>query len=760
MDFTYNFEKLKNGIELFNIQDPSKLTSMLVVVIKRGSSHDPLAYGGTYHYMEHMLGSYFEYSKYGSNYNHLSMMNGSTMPTYLHIYKKFLFEESVLDSLIDNLCLFINTDSLDKNILENEKWMVNNETTSKLYDYPMMNIFFIYEQLQTGRLLSTFGRMNSLSEQAVTELKNSLSGNDYCMFLINVPSSSVSRQIKTLSKIHFRKQICKNSFLQMPSGENKIIGKNILTINSTYNISCLILPRVEPAILLYMQCTGNDVYEFTYNNKPFVVQVYNDSLVVYTSEINSVVYSNDDLIKLYMEAFIQFLYKIYKNPISENVLFFVHYYCGLVTNPIYYNMLSECKISKSVSANFYDKSIYNYRKCSDTVNISEMIGSGSHVAHSKLLDHMNQFIESFEPKFPSSVDFILARMTNMSVNSLDRFNEDTGLYYSLVPYVKEVNIDLHKLSSSLNSDLVLTVTIDYNSGIIYSNTLSYTNRTTYLCIELDIRDSYGYGFLVFYFLSGCMPYYYTIYDDTKMIMNCTYQSEKNIIEQNLKDLKYSDLYDLAVKLKSGNYDIMNSKNSFFYLIVTYLKKLDMRKLQSKGSSRLFGKNKFSLFVMNYSKLVSTEVPVRMSKIESRTRLDITSLSSMKKNYLILYNECDDVILTQIFIQYIYTLMQRLSRMRRIYMSNIRSGFDNGFYVILLNAQVQNLREEILRVYDMLDDKLQDIDFDVDVNVILINLIKLMIYYNISKFRSQTDIYSTELISEFIDLQMDKLRSQI
>ncbi len=203
MDFTYKFDKLKNGIEVFDIQDPSKIVSLLVVVIKRGSSHDPHAYGGTYHYMEHMLGSYFEYSKYGSNYDHLSMMNGSTLTNYLHIYKRFLFDESVLNSLVDNLCLFISSRDLNKNILENEKWMVNNETTSKLYDYPMMNIFFIYEQMQTGRQYSTFGKINSLSEQAVIELKKTLTGNDYCIFFVNIPKSSVMRQIRSLSKLKF-----------------------------------------------------------------------------------------------------------------------------------------------------------------------------------------------------------------------------------------------------------------------------------------------------------------------------------------------------------------------------------------------------------------------------------------------------------------------------------------------------------------------------------------------------------------------------
>ena len=100
-------------------------------------------------------------------------------------------------------------------------------------------------------------------------------------------------------------------------------------------------------------------------------------------------------------------------------------------------------------------------------------------------------------------------------------------------------------------------------------------------------------------------------------------------------------------------------------------------------------------------------------------------------------------------------MQKLSKMRRIYMSNIRSGVDGDFYIILLNVQIKNIRSEILDLYDSLEDKLED--FDIDISVILINIIKLMLYYNMNKFRSQFDIYSSDMLKEFIDLQMKKMR---
>lgn len=761
MDFSYTFEKLKNGIDIFNIKDPNKLISMLVVAIKRGASDDPISYGGTHHYIEHILGSYFEYSKYGSNYDHLSMMNGSTVSSFLHIYKRFLFDESVINSLIDNLCVFIESDRLDKNILENEKWMVNNETTSKLYDYPLMNIFFIYEQLQSDRTWSTFGRINSLNEQVLMDVKKTFVGNDYSIFLINVPDSNVKRQMKTLSRIKFLNRTPMSHldklFLNPPANQHKLVGKNILTINSTYNISCMIFPQVEPALLLYMQSTGNEVYDFLWNNKPFVFQSYNDSLVVYTNEINNTSCSDDDLVRVYIEAYIQFLYKIIKAPVVDNVLYFVYFYCNLVTNPIYYDIMKSCNLSANLNTKVYNKSVYETRKCTDTTYISEIIGEGKNI--SKLIEKMDMFIETFEPKFPSKIDFLLARMTNMPTNnSFDKFNKDTGMYFSLVPYEKHVNIDVHRLLSTLNSDLLLTINIDYSTGMIYSNAFSSTNRTTYLCIELELEEN-AIGFIIFYFLSGCMPYYYTIYDDKKMIMNCTYQSEKKIIESNLEQVKYSDLYELTTKLKSSNYDIMNSKNSFFFLIVNYLNKIDLARLYMRGKERVFGVdslNKFKMHLMNYSKMISTETPVHMNTYKiSRSGLDMSSLLLLAKDYLIIYNECDDIILSYIFIQYIYSLMQKLSKMRRIYMSNIRSGVDGDFYIILLNVQIKNIRSEILDLYDSLEDKLED--FDIDISVILINIIKLMLYYNMNKFRSQFDIYSSDMLKEFIDLQMKKMR---
>lgn len=782
MDFTYKFEKLKNGIELFDVKDPSTLTSMLIVVIKRGSKDDPVAYGGTYHYMEHMLGSYFEYSKYGTNYDHLSMMNGSTVSTYLHIYKRFLFTESTLDTLIDNLCVFISTSKLNKNILENEKWMVNNETTSKLYEHPLMNIFFIFEQLQTGRLSSTFGRVGSLNEQALMTCKRSLTGDDYCIFLVNVPSSSVRRQRSELSRLHFKQEMKSSnaseenrlemSALKSPIYTNRIVGKNLLLINSTYNLTCMIFPTVEPSVLLYMQCTGNDIYEFTYNCRPYVVQNYNDSLIIYTSEINSIVYTDDDLVRMYTEVYIQFLYKIYKAPISDSIIFFVYFYSNIVTNPIYFDLMKSYKLHDNINKQVYN--MHEQRVVLSSTSITEMIGNGkttSAASSHRLLQYMDTFVETFEPRFPLSIDFVLARMTNKlssSLSTFDNYNQDTGLYYSLVPYTKQINIDLHRLSSSLNSDLLLTINIDYKSGIIYSNTMSNTNRTTYLCIELDINssNSYGYGFLVFYFLSGCMPYYYTLYDDRKMIMNCTYQNEKRVIESNLNELRYSDLYNLALKLKSNNYDIMNSKNMFFYLILSYLNRLDMHRLEKRGRAYIFNSdmNTFHLHLLNYSKMISTEVPVNMKFLDkkevsttAKLNLDISLLMQLKRDYLVIYNECDDIILGQIFIQYIYSLMQKLSRMRRIYTSNMRTGFNTHFYLILLNVQVKNLRDEILNLYDMLDDKLEGVDFDIDVNVILINIIKLMLYNNMSKFRSQFDVYSIDVMREFIDIQMNKLR---
>lgn len=757
MDFECEFEKLQNGIETFNIKDPSEFTSRLVVAIKRGSNDDPVVYGGSYHYLEHMLGSYFEYSKYGSNYDHLSMMNGTTLSTYLFIYKRFIFDESTINTLVDNLCKFIRVPEMDKNILENEKWMVNNETTSKLYDYPLMNLLSIFEQIQTGRPVSTHGRLHSLNEQVLNELKRILVGADYVIFFVNIPDSSVKRQCRELNKIKFNKyKSTISESLSTPINVKTVRGKNILLVNSIYNVSCMIITNVEPAILLYMQCTGNDVFEVIWNNRPFAFQTYNDILICYTSEMSLLSQNDDDILKIYTEAYIQFLYKLLKASISESVMFFINFYLNIVTNPIYYNLVQKFKLSSSINKSVYKTEIYEDRKCKFTTNISEMIGDGTK-KKSKIVEYMDMFIETFEPKFPTDIDFVLARMTN-APNSFDKYNTDTNMYYSFSKYNKKLNVDIHKLSITMNSDLLLTINIDYNTGIIYSNAIVYNSRTTFLCIELDLSDQLDIGFLIFYNLAGCMPYYYTVFDNKKMIMSCTYQSEKNIIESNLREMRYSDIYQLALKIQSGNYDIMNSKNTFFYLITTCMQKINLNKIFEKQNEKIFNvRNRFSVHILNYSKLVTTEIPVKMSPMLSRNKLDIKSLKLLKHDYLLIYNECDDIILTQIFIQYIYTLLHKLSRKRRIYMGNVRVGFDSGFYIILINVQVKNIKDEIIQLYDSLNDKLTDVGFDVDVGSIIVNIIKLMLYYNMEHFRSQFDIYSLDVIKEFIENQIHNMR---
>jgi secreted Zn-dependent insulinase-like peptidase len=54
-----------NGISVYEIESNKLIYSTIIVTIYKGINDDPLLYGGTYHYLEHILGAYFEYNKYG-----------------------------------------------------------------------------------------------------------------------------------------------------------------------------------------------------------------------------------------------------------------------------------------------------------------------------------------------------------------------------------------------------------------------------------------------------------------------------------------------------------------------------------------------------------------------------------------------------------------------------------------------------------------------------------------------------------------------
>lgn len=758
----YESIKLSNGIRVTSINDVNSSMSMIVVVIYRGSNDDPMLYGGTHHYMEHILGSYFEYSKYGSNYDHLTMMNGSTLTNYMHIYKRYSYSDEITDMLCSNIINFIKTTELNKNILDNEKWMVNNETTSKLYDHPIMNILFIYEQIETERIFSTFGKLNSLNEDVLMELKSKLKGEDYCIYLINIPDKSVKKQINKFSKIQFPLKV-RESGLELKYPKNNVLsGKHILQIKSIISIHCLIISNPDPMLLLYLLITGNETYEMKYCDKSFVIQIYQDTIVIYLSDIYILNMETDLLVKMYLEVYIKFITTIEMLEVDNDIIHLIHFYSNLISNskykPLLTKMSSKNIIKKKLIENLKDDINETDKYLSKKIKEKDDIIMNYNPPNINAIKLMNDFIYTFKMQTPTKVDFILAKMSNGNV-FVDRHNHDTNLYYSIKPYPKILNVNYLELKNSMNNEMILKLKIDYDTSTIYSNMMTSNTRSVYLCIE--IYNDVSYGYFIFYILSGCMPYYYTLYDNKKMIMNCMYQSEKKIIEDNLKSIKYNDLYNLIVKLRSGEYDIMNNRNTFFYLVHYYLNKVDLNMLYKRKQEYVLSDRMFNVSLYNYSRLVKTfteSIPINKG-INSKEQYNILNSIYFKDEYIIIKNKCSDVILSQIFLQYMFTLLIRMRNIRRLYMVNFRSSFNFDYYLIMIHAQVQNIRKDIIETYEKLEDKIDDIFFNVNYNMLILNIIKLLLYYNISKFTSQVDINNFKMIKEFIHIEMMKLKKE-
>jgi hypothetical protein len=103
----------------------------------------------------------------------------------------------------------------------------------------------------------------------------------------------------------------------------------------------------------------------------------------------------------------------------------------------------------------------------------------------------------------------------------------------------------------------------------------------------------------------------------------------------------------------------------------------------------------------------------------------------------------------------YELLNKIKSLRKIYMCNFKSSIGNDYYLILIYAQVNDLKQIIIDTYNTFDDIFEDINYNININVIFIILIKLMIFYNIKTFKSKIDLSNLENIKMYIKKEMDK-----
>jgi hypothetical protein len=699
-----------NGISVYEIESNKLIYSTIIVTIYKGINDDPLLYGGTYHYLEHILGAYFEYNKYGSSYNHLTNMNGSTLNNYLHIYKHFIYDNDTCNYIMDNIINFISLNSLeefDQNIIDNEKWMVNNETTSKLYDHFLINIFFIYEQIKTGRIYSTFGRNISLDKNVLLDCKRALKCKDYCIYLVNIPSKICNKYKTKLSKIELKSKKIKYEIPIVKTLE----GKYILNIKSIHKTMGLILMNLDKELLMYMNISNNDVNYIEYNDIIYTIYVYQDFVYITLSDIFKITNNIQESIKEFIEVFIYFLYISFPMNIDINPISIMHFNSYVKTIP---------ELSYLNKKNLYE-SFFNFKL-------------------------------NFKPKNYNKFDFILVN-TSDDIVDVDQYNSDCNLYFKLTKYTNDVKINLNNIISFINKTNKVEICIDFEKNMIYTNMLTTTNRNVYLLIENNDDDIYG--FFAFFIISNCMPYYYIFYNHSKLILNCMFQYEQNIIESNLKSITYRDIYNLIKQLNTNMYDYMNTKNNFFFLINYYLDQVDLTHIYNMEYTKVIGNN-YKLTVLNNSKLLVNQFPSLNNKFEHDYKIyNILRTINFDNKYVVIKSKTNDILLSSIFIQYMYELLNKIKSLRKIYMCNFKSSIGNDYYLILIYAQVNDLKQIIIDTYNTFDDIFEDINYNININVIFIILIKLMIFYNIKTFKSKIDLSNLENIKMYIKKEMDK-----
>lgn len=707
----YSTVKLQNGIKLTFIESDEELYSSVTTVILRGSEHNPRGCEGTYHYMEHMLGTAFERNTYGGFYKHIGMTDGMTVNKFFFIRRLFLHTDKEFKHVIDEIVHFFETKTFDRHILENERWMVHNECTSKIMESHVLKMYTIMEEMLTGRKHTSFGSNLTLDEECMINEKLSLRGNEVHIFIVNVPRKEIEKYVSRIGNIKMSTKRPKTDQLVPLINE----GKYVINVQSEEWFSMFLILNPDPLLILYLLFTVNYSNVIEYKNKTYYVSEYNYKYIkIFNTGINYMNLNSSEVIHEYIEVYIYFL----------SVLFPMQTY--ITTN----NLISFVSIIES-------DDIY--------MRMRPMLKQASKFA--------SEFVDSFTPKIPNKIHFVYGQMDNMSASSYDNYNIDIKLKYKVTKYLDKVVFDIDRIVNYIDRLSYLEIHINYDYNIISTNTFLTTNRMTYLMIEIE--NIFDCGYIVFYILSKSTRYY-TIYNEQKFIINCMFNDEKTAIETNLQGITFRDVYNIGTRMRYGDTYMIDQRNNNFHMVWKALKRLDLANIYKQGHKSIVGFN-YKVRIMNCSKFVEAQ---KTTVMRDNWKLDsLHSSFEMIPQYgkwVVIKNESDDIVFSYIFIQYLYNFLKLVRSMRRIYMFNYVTSVGLTFYVFMIYVEVQDLRKMMREIYDRMTDVFSDINFSPDINMIYIPLIKLMIYYNLKFFKSQLDITNISEIKKRIDLEFRKV----
>lgn len=689
--------KLDNGLKINSIILQNNYEKSIRLTIHKGYLDDPLIYSGSFHYLEHLLGSFF--GKYGHD-NFLNGLGGLTTYDYLYIVKDIGPIDDIRTLLL-SLKNYLLTESFDLKMMNNEKLLVHNEHLNKLDKFFGAKVQSIFEQIKFNKLHSSFGSLKSLNDKVVEQIKQSLTLKDYMISFINL--SEV--EIKKYSKIFENIKLPKYNFNYVKKENISVSGKYLIKIYSHIKYYTLFLNNMDEdfvKLILYAK-PG-----FKFKGVIYYIHAFdNNSLFIYNIGLTLLNETIEDELTLYLDAFVYYI----NNLLHRN---------EIISSLTYIDLIDYYYYTENKNGDLY-KSLINF------------------IQNTKI------------PVFKFN-NFMFFANDESDENKL-QYNIDSNLYYRIYDYNSKVKINYKDLRSFGNITFKnLKIFIDYKQNRIYSN--YFLDHLNNVFLKINIQSTDPITFFVFFLLSDRIKTFYSNYNFNTFVINSYNEQTTDILKTYINEITYKSIFGLINNIKSELVE-KNNRNNLFFLIDRYIKEIDIQSLTKKA------KNENAKVIKDY--LVKFEVfelsryILKLNELDCSTKYEDIQYYYEFENYIadqnkyhIIKGKSDNIIISFIYLQFIYYIMDHLIRIRRIYSYLITTSIGFDYYIIILNVPVPNLINILQNEINKMDDLFDRIGFIVDLNIIVNNIIKIMLFNKISNFNIDIDLNDIQLIKRKVN----------
>lgn len=663
-------------MKINQISSPNIGSKVIRVTISKGWKDDPNKNPGSFHYLEHMLGSYFglyDHVKYFYN------LNGETTYDYLYIYK--IIELGEEEFIINKILQFIMAKSFNKDILENEKYMVHNEHMVKLDKYMPMKFVSIYDQVKYNKLHAIVGNLHSLDSSVIVDIKNSLKGSDYIISFVNF--QNINKYIKQFNKVIFNPLPIKFE-KQTPK---EMQGRYIVKVYSHLkNSSMFFIENVDEG---FCHIIAYSTKLFKFNGLMFNIGIYESTtLYIITDNFTKPIKSTNELALMYIESFL-----------------------------------------------FYIQNILTLESIIDNITYSELIDFYMLTKKKSLKSFIDFVIEYPTPIFTFN-DFILFICDDHDKNK-KIYNLDSKLYYNVELFDGPLKIN-YNINQPVLKQTPLCIMIDYQKNAIFSNFMIDVISNIFLKIQL--HPQMIVGFFLFFILSEMIFNTGMIYSFNTFVTNIYNDSDLEIVKSNINIISYKNIANIIKNMKNGITDKYNNKNYLFYLIDLYLQNVGEINMNNRKVIKDF---KSELNVFELSKYVITSEIKKNIKYIDIDYYKLFDQKVVPDKFTIIKGKSSDIILSFVYFQYIQTLMHYLISKRRIYTYSIPASIGFNYYIFFLNVPIPNFIDVIKEELAGMNDIFSDIEFVPDISLIINGFIKIMIFNEISFYTIDTDLLNND-----------------